>query len=152
MPVLFHINPRRCCCLTVSGTLLYLFICKGAKFRPTSGSSALYFPGTALHICRWVMKWRWSGFIMCGDAVRWSLSSLKAHRLAGCDIPACGNGRNRCRHGLELAGVAAGMAGLLPAQRAVAGHETIIISMVTLAVTIVRLRTVSWFSRRSFRF
>lgn len=30
----------------------------------------------------------------------------------------------------------AGMAGLLPAQKAVTGHETIIISMVTLAVTV----------------
>lgn len=38
--------------------------------------------------------------------------------------------------GLELAGVAAGMAGLLPAQGQSPDTKTIIISMVTLAVTV----------------
>ncbi|MGK9740533.1 uracil permease, partial [Salmonella enterica subsp. enterica] len=38
--------------------------------------------------------------------------------------------------GLELAGVAAGMAGLLPAQEQSPDTKTIIISMVTLAVTV----------------
>lgn len=58
------------------------------------------------------------------------------YRLAGCDVPAGGVGAIVAVIGLELAGVAANMAGLLPADGQSPDSKTIIISMVTLAVTV----------------
>ncbi len=57
-------------------------------------------------------------------------------RLVGRAVSTCGNGRIVAVIGLELAGVAAGMAGLLPAEGQTPNSKTIIISITTLAVTV----------------
>lgn len=58
------------------------------------------------------------------------------YRLAGRYVPAAANGGIVAVIGLELAGVAANMAGLLPADGQSPDSKTIIISMVTLGVTV----------------
>ena len=57
-------------------------------------------------------------------------------RLAGRAVSTCGMGAIVAVIGLELAGVAAGMAGLLPAEGQTPDSKTIIISITTLAVTV----------------
>ena len=58
------------------------------------------------------------------------------YRLAGRDVPTGGDGAIVAVIGLELAGVAANMAGLLPADGQSPDSKTIIISLVTLGVTV----------------
>ncbi len=85
------------------------------------------------------MKWPLGGFIMCG--VLFCLVSFivkKTRSLRWLDVlfPPAAMGAIVAVIGLELAGVAAGMAGFLPAEGQTPDSKTIIISITTLAVTV----------------
>ena len=112
------------------GTLLYLFICKG-KIPAYLGSS-FAFISPVLLLLPLGYEVALGGFIMCG--VLFCLVSFivkSRYRLAGCDVPPAAMGAIVAVIGLELAGVAANMAGLLPADGQSPDSKTIIISMVT---------------------
>ncbi len=84
------------------------------------------------------------GFIVCGVLFCLVAGIVKIAGRGWINVmfPPCGNGCNRCRMGLELAGTAANMAGLLPSADNPVDSQTLIISMVTLGVTIFRLSDV----------
>lgn len=150
VPILFHINPATVLLFNGIGTLLYLFICKG-KIPAYLGSS-FAFISPVLLLLPLGYEVALGGFIMCG--VLFCIVSFivkSRYRLAGCDVPAGGDGRHRGGYRLELAGVAANMAGLLPADGQSPDSKTIIISMVTLAVTVL-VPYCSAASRRLSRF
>lgn len=98
VPVLFHINPATVLLFNGIGTLLYLFICKG-KIPAYLGSS-FAFISPVLLLLPLGYEVALGGFIMCG--VLFCIVSFivkkSRYRLAGRDVPACGDGRNRCRH------------------------------------------------------
>jgi uracil permease len=136
VPILFHINPATVLLFNGIGTLLYLFICKG-KIPGVSGIEfRLYLSGAAA-----VAAGLRSGagrFIMCGVLFCLVSFIVKKAGTGWLDVmfPPAAMGAIVAVIGLELAGVAANMAGLLPADGQSPDSKTIIISMVTLAVTV----------------
>ncbi|CQJ28059.1 uracil permease [Yersinia enterocolitica] len=136
VPILFKINPATVLLFNGIGTLLYLFICKG-KIPAYLGSS-FAFISPVLLLLPLGYEVALGGFIMCG--VLFCLVALIVKK-AGTGwlnvlFPPAAMGAIVAVIGLELAGVAAGMAGLLPAEGVTVDSTTIIISMVTLGVTI----------------
>ncbi len=94
VPILFHINPATVLLFNGIGTLLYLFICKG-KIPAYLGSS-FAFISPVLLLLPLGYEVALGGFIMCG--VLFCLVSFivkKAYGVAGCDVPAGGDGRHR---------------------------------------------------------
>ncbi len=94
VPILFHINPATVLLFNGIGTLLYLFICKG-KIPAYLGSS-FAFISPVLLLLPLGYEVALGGFIMCG--VLFCLVSFivkKRRSLAGCDVPAGGDGRHR---------------------------------------------------------
>ncbi len=94
VPILFHINPATVLLFNGVGTLLYIFICKG-KIPAYLGSS-FAFISPVLLLLPLGYEVALGGFIMCG--VLFCLVALivkkSGYRLAGRDVPACGNGRH----------------------------------------------------------
>lgn len=136
VPILFKINPATVLLFNGIGTLLYLFICKG-KIPAYLGSS-FAFISPVLLLLPLGYEAALGGFIMCG--VLFCLVSLIVQRAGTgwLDVifqPAA-MGAIVAVIGLELAVVAAGMAGLLPADGASVDSKTVIISLVTLGVTV----------------
>ncbi len=83
------------------------------------------------------MKWRWAVSLCAASVLLVSFIVGQAVLAGWMMFPACGDGRNRCRYrSLGVGGVAAGMAGSLPAEGQAPDSTTIIIAMVTLAVTV----------------
>ncbi|PDN17725.1 uracil permease [Salmonella enterica] len=136
VPVLFHINPATVLLFNGIGTLLYLFICKG-KIPAYLGSS-FAFISPVLLLLPLGYEVALGGFIMCGVLFCLVSFIVKKAGTGWLDVmfPPAAMGAIVAVIGLELAGVAAGMAGLLPAQGEAPDTKTIIISMVTLAVTV----------------
>ncbi|MCM7076432.1 uracil permease [Enterobacter roggenkampii] len=136
VPILFHINPATVLLFNGIGTLLYLFICKG-KIPAYLGSS-FAFISPVLLLLPLGYEVALGGFIMCG--VLFCLVSLivKKAGTGWLDVmfPPAAMGAIVAVIGLELAGVAANMAGLLPADGQSPDSKTIIISLVTLGVTV----------------
>ncbi|RRF73392.1 uracil permease [Klebsiella pneumoniae] len=135
VPILFHINPATVLLFNGIGTLLYLFICKG-KIPAYLGSSFALSPRCCC-CCRWATKWRWAA-LLCAACCSASSPLLSKAGTGWLDVmfPPAAMGAIVAVIGLELAGVAANMAGLLPADGQSPDSKTIIISMVTLAVTV----------------
>lgn len=135
VPILFHINPATVLLFNGIGTLLYLFICKG-KIPAYLGSSFALSPRCCC-CCRWATKWRWAAQYVRRAVLPRLLYCQKAG-TGWLDVmfPPAAMGAIVAVIGLELAGVAANMAGLLPADGQSPDSKTIIISMVTPAVTV----------------
>ena len=131
----FTLTRLPCCCLTASVRCFTSSSVK-AKSRPISGRASRLSPRYCC-CCRWVMRSRWaaSSCAACCSAGLLHREESR-YRLAGRDVPACGNGAIVAVIGPELAGVAANMAGLLPADGQSPDSKTIIISLVTLGVTV----------------
>ena len=149
VPVLFHkINPATVLLFNGIGTLLYLFICKG-KSRLILVSAALISPVLLLLPLGYEVAL--GGFIMCGVLFCLVSFIVKKAGTGWLDVlfPPAAMGAIVAVIGLELAGVAAGMAGLLPAEGQTPDSKTIIISITTLAVTVLGSRAVSWFLQLS---
>jgi len=136
VPILFKINPSTVLLFNGIGTLLYLFICKG-KIPAYLGSS-FAFISPVLLLLPLGYEVALGGFIACG--VLFCLVALII-KVAGNGwinvvFPPAAMGAIVSVIGLELAGVAANMAGLLPTEGVPVANSTIIISLVTLAVTV----------------
>lgn len=136
VPVLFHINPATVLLFNGIGTLLYLFICKG-KIPAYLGSS-FAFISPVLLLLPLGYEVALGGFILCGLLFCLVALIVKKAGTGWLDVmfPPAAMGAIVAVIGLELAGVAANMAGLLPAAGASADSKTILISLVTLAVTV----------------
>ena len=136
VPVLFHINPATVLLFNGIGTLLYLFICKG-KIPAYLGSS-FAFISPVLLLLPLGYEVALGGFIMCGVLFCLVSFIVKKAGTGWLDVlfPPAAMGAIVAVIGRELAGVAAGMAGLLPAEGQTPDSKTIIISITTLAVTV----------------
>ena len=137
VPILFHINPATVLLFNGVGTLLYLFICKG-KIPAYLGSS-FAFISPVLLLLPLGYETALGGFIICGVLFCLVALIVKKAGTGWLDVmfPPAAMGAIVAVIGLELAGVAANMAGLLPAaDGAPADGKTITISLVTLAVTV----------------
>lgn len=136
VPILFHIDPATVLLFNGLGTLLYLFICQG-KIPAYLGSSFAFISPVLLLLPQGYDV-ALGGFIACG--VLFCLVSLIVKKAGigwlNVMFPPAAMGAIVAVIGLELAGVAANMAGLLPADGHAPESKTIIISMATLAVTI----------------
>ncbi|KER02047.1 uracil permease [Photorhabdus temperata] len=136
VPILFKVNPATILLFNGIGTLLYLIICKG-KIPAYLGSS-FAFISPVLLLLPLGYELALGGFILCG--VLFCLVSLIV-KVAGRGwinvlFPPAAMGAIVAVIGLELAGVAADMAGLRPAEGADVNPTTLTISLVTLAVTV----------------
>ncbi|MEG1654687.1 MAG: uracil permease, partial [Hafnia sp.] len=118
------------------GTLLYLFICKG-KIPAYLGSSFAFISPVML-LLPLGYELALGGFIVCGALFCLVALIVKKAGTGWLDVmfPPAAMGAIVAVIGLELAGVAANMAGLLPANGASVDSTTITISMVTLGVTV----------------
>ena len=136
VPILFHINPATVLLFNGIGTLLYLFICKG-KIPAYLGSS-FAFISPVLLLLPLGYEVALGGFIMCGVLFCLVSFIVKKAGTGWLDVmfPPAAMGAIVAVIGLELAGVAANMAGLLPADGQSPDSKTIIISLVTLGVTV----------------
>lgn len=136
VPILFKINPATVLLFNGIGTLLYLFICKG-KIPAYLGSS-FAFISPVLLLLPLGYEVALGGFIMCGVLFCLVALIVKKAGTGWLDVmfPPAAMGAIVAVIGLELAGVAANMAGLLPAEGTSADSTTITISLVTLAVTV----------------
>ena len=136
VPILFHINPATVLLFNGVGTLLYLFICKG-KIPAYLGSS-FAFISPVLLLLPLGYEVALGGFIMCGVLFCLVSFIVKKAGTGWLDVmfPPAAMGAIVAVIGLELAGVAANMAGLLPADGQSADSKTVIISLVTLGVTV----------------
>ncbi|ATZ12218.1 uracil permease [Erwinia amylovora] len=135
VPILFHINPATVLLFNGIGTLIYLFICKG-KIPAYLGSS-FAFISPVLLLLPLGYEVALGGFIICGVLFCLVALIVKKAGTGWLDVmfPPAAMGAIVAVIGLELAGVAANMAGLLPAGNAADG-KTMIVSMVTLGVTV----------------
>ncbi|WP_426577597.1 uracil permease [Xenorhabdus stockiae] len=136
VPILFKINPATILLFNGIGTLFYLFICKGRI--PAYLGSSFAFISPVLLLLPLGYELALGGFIVCG--LLFCLVSLIV-KIAGRGwlnvmFPPAAMGAIVAVIGLELAGVAADMAGLRPAAGTDVNTTNLIISMVTLAVTI----------------
>ncbi len=136
VPILFHINPATVLLFNGVGTLLYLFICKG-KIPAYLGSS-FAFISPVLLLLPLGYELALGGFILCGVLFCVVALIVKKAGTGWIDVmfPPAAMGAIVAVIGLELAGVAANMAGLLPAEGASPDSTTITISLVTLGVTV----------------
>lgn len=136
VPILFKVNPATILLFNGIGTLLYLVICKG-KIPAYLGSS-FAFISPVLLLLPLGYELALGGFIVCG--LLFCLVALLV-KVAGRGwinvmFPPAAMGAIVAVIGLELAGVAADMAGLRPAAGTEMNMTNLTISMVTLGVTI----------------
>src|SRR5476651_2496529 len=136
VPILFKINPATVLLFNGIGTLLYLYICKG-KIPAYLGSS-FAFISPVLLLLPMGYEAALGGFIVCGVLFCLVALIVKKAGIGWIHVvfPPAAMGAIVAVIGLELAGVAANMAGLLPADGVAVDSTTIIISMVTLSVTV----------------
>ncbi len=136
VPILFKINPATVLLFNGIGTLLYLFICKGRI--PAYLGSSFAFISPVLLLLPLGYEVALGGFIACGAVFCLVALIVKKAGTGWLDVifPPAAMGAIVAVIGLELAGVAANMAGLLPGAGAAADTTAITISMVTLGVTI----------------
>ncbi|WP_029684715.1 uracil permease [Tatumella saanichensis] len=136
VPILFHINPATVLLFNGIGTLIYLFICKG-KIPAYLGSSFAFISPVLLLLPQGY-ELALGGFILCGVLFCVVALIVKKAGTRWLDImfPPAAMGAIIAIIGLELASVAAGMAGLLPAAGSAVDGKTVLVSLVTLGVTV----------------
>ncbi|GAB7259512.1 hypothetical protein DZS_48610 [Dickeya ananatis] len=136
VPILFKINPATVLLFNGIGTLLYLFICKG-KIPAYLGSSFAFLSPVFLLLPQGY-EVALGGFILCGAL--FCLVALLVKKVGtgwlNVIFPPAAMGAIVAVIGLELAGVAANMAGLLRAAGTEMDTKTVTVSLVTLAVTV----------------
>lgn len=136
VPILFKINPATVLLFNGIGTLVYLFICKG-KIPAYLGSS-FAFISPVLLLLPLGYELALGGFIICGALFCLVALMVKKIGIGWLSVifPPAAMGAIVAVIGLELASVAADMAGLLPADGASVDTHAVIVSLATLAVTI----------------
>ncbi|MTD37757.1 uracil permease [Erwinia sp. CPCC 100877] len=136
VPIMFHINPATVLLFNGIGTLLYLIICKG-KIPAYLGSS-FAFISPVLLLLPLGYELALGGFIACGVLFCLVALIVKKAGTGWLDVmfPPAAMGAIVAVIGLELAGVAAGMAGMLPADGQPVDGTTLSVALVTLGVTV----------------
>lgn len=136
VPVLFNINPATALLFNGIGTLLYLLICKGQI--PAYLGSSFAFISPVLLLLPQGYEVALGGFIVCGALFCLVALIVKQAGTGWLNLmfPPAAMGAIVAVIGLELAGVATNMAGLLPASGQKTDITTISISLTTLAVTV----------------
>ena len=136
VPVLFHVNPATILLFNGVGTLLYLFICKG-KIPAYLGSSFAFISPVLLLLPQGY-EVALGGFIVCGLLFCLVGLIVKYAGTRWLDIlfPPAAMGAIIAVIGLELAGIAAKMAGLVTDAGVVSDSHTLVVSMITLGVTV----------------
>lgn len=136
VPILFKVNPATILLFNGIGTLLYLFICKGRI--PAYLGSSFAFISPVLLLLPLGYELALGGFIVCGVLFCLVAGIVKIAGRGWINVmfPPAAMGAIVAVIGLELAGTAANMAGLLPSADNPVDSQTLIISMVTLGVTI----------------
>ena len=137
VPILFKVNPATVLLFNGIGTLLYLVICKG-RIPAYLGSSFAFLSPVLLILPQYGYEAALGGFIASG--VVFCLVSLIVAKVGigwiKVVFPPAAMGAIVAVIGLELAGVAADMAGLLPKAGESPDTTTVTISLFTLAVTV----------------
>ncbi len=135
VPFLFKVNPTTCLFMNGVGTLLYIFLTKG-KIPSYLGSSFAFISPVLAIMATSSYADAQSGFIVFGLIFILFAALIRMTGTAWIDVifpPAC-MGAIIAVIGLELAPTAAGMAGLTGD---VIDYRNVIVSMFTLAVTVV---------------
>jgi len=138
VPILFKVNPATILLFNGIGTLLYIFICKG-KIPAYLGSSFAFLSPVFLVLDKgYGYEAAMGGFIVAGIIFTLVGLTVKAIGTRWLDIifPPAAMGAIVAVIGLELAPVAAGMAGLIPQNGAPLDPKVITVSLLTLAITI----------------
>lgn len=140
VPFLFKINPATSLLMNGIGTLIYLFICKG-RIPAYLGSSFAFISPVFLIMSQYGYAAAQSGFIMFGFFFMVMSLIVKKVGVKWIDVvfPPAAMGAIVAIIGLELAPTAAGMAGLtgdLMQQLNIPADKAVIVSVFTLAVTI----------------
>jgi len=136
VPVLFHVNPATILLFNGIGTLLYLFICKG-KIPAYLGSSFAFISPVLLLLPQGY-EVALGGFIVCGllFCLVGVIVKFAGTRWLDVLFPPAAMGAIIAVIGLELAGVAAKMAGLVTDAGSQNDSHTVVVSMITLGVTV----------------
>ncbi len=116
VPVLFHINPATVLLFNGIGTLLYLFICKGKIPAYLGSSFAFISPVLLLLLPLGYVKSRWAALLCAACCSALVSFIVKKAGTGWLDVlfPPAAMGAIVAVIGLELAGVAAGMARFTP--------------------------------------
>ena len=139
VPILFKVNPATVLLFNGIGTLLYLFICKG-RIPAYLGSSFAFLSPVFVVLGKYDYSAALGGFIVVGLIFSLVALIISAVGTKWIDVvfPPAAMGAIVAVIGLELAPVAAQMAGLAAADptKYVADPKVITVSMFTLGVTI----------------
>lgn len=138
VPILFKVNPATILLFNGIGTLIYFFICKG-KIPAYLGSSFAFISPVFMVLSKgYGYGAAMGGFIVTGIIFTIVGLIIKAVGTKWLDIifPPAAMGAIVAVIGLELAPVAAGMAGLVPQNGAPLDPKVITVSLLTLAITV----------------
>lgn len=140
VPFLFQVNPATSLLMNGIGTLIYLFVCKG-RIPAYLGSSFAFISPVFLIMSQYGYAAAQSGFIMFGIFFMLMGLLVKKVGVKWIDVvfPPAAMGAIVATIGLELAPTAAGMAGLtgdLMQQLNIPADKAVMVSVFTLAVTI----------------
>lgn len=134
VPILFHVNPAIALLFNGIGTLIYIYIC-GGKIPAYLGSSFAFIAPVLAVSASFGYEAALGGFIVNGLVFITVSAIVKKFGTGWIDVamPPAAMGAIVAIIGLELAPVAAGMAGLV----GTVSVPAIMVSMFTLAVTII---------------
>lgn len=138
VPILFKVNPATILLFNGIGTLLYIFICKG-KIPAYLGSSFAFLSPVFMVLDQgYGYGAAMGGFIVAGIIFSLVAFIIKMIGTRWLDVifPPAAMGAIVAVIGLELAPVAAGMAGLIPQNGAPLDPKVITVSLLTLGITV----------------
>ncbi|OLN24078.1 uracil permease [Domibacillus antri] len=140
VPILFGVNPATILLMNGIGTLLYIFLCKG-QIPAYLGSSFAFLSPVFLVLADGSYSQALGGFIVVGVIFMAVAGIIKVAGTGWIDVvfPPAAMGAIVAVIGLELVPVAAQMAGIISDGTAewTPDRNTIIVSMLTLAITII---------------
>ncbi|MZP43896.1 uracil permease [Heliobacterium gestii] len=140
VPILFKVDPATILLFNGIGTLLYLLICRG-KIPAYLGSSFAFISPVMMVLPKYGYEAALGGFIVVGIIFTVVALIIKATGTGWLDVifPPAAMGAIVAVIGLELAPVAAGMAGLIPDPKGLVPMDpkVITVSLFTLAVTLI---------------
>ncbi|MBC9783285.1 uracil permease [Heliobacterium chlorum] len=137
VPLLFQVSPATILLFNGIGTLLYILICKG-KIPAYLGSSFAFISPVLVVIPQYGYEGALGGFIVVGLIFTLVALLIKVIGTSWIDVvfPPAAMGAIVAVIGLELAPVAAKMAGFLPDPGTAFDPKAIFVSVFTLAITI----------------
>ena len=143
VPMLFGINPAIVLFMNGIGTLMYIFICQGKAPAFLGSSFAFVAPTFAVlaamgGVAGGAFNYALGGFVVVGCIFMAVAIVIKFVGIKWIDVvlPPATMGPVVALIGLDLAGSAANMAGLLPAAGASMDPKVVAVSMITLAIAV----------------